>query len=139
MLAEVMRALPREHAEKQAIMAVYAGTATAFLSLGLAIELPQSFLPIALAAELLALSWINTKVNVRALRALVALLGVLFGVALLPDLSRLVFDTKIIITLLGVVAGKIESVLLAASPILYLGLPALMLGGASTFFAPRAR
>ncbi|HNQ91881.1 MAG TPA: DUF2339 domain-containing protein [Alphaproteobacteria bacterium] len=65
------------------IVAAYASTATAFLSAGMAIELPHSYLPAAFAAEAAALLWIYRYVPIAftqkiavALTSLVVLLNI---------------------------------------------------------------
>jgi uncharacterized membrane protein len=89
-LQNIMQHVPSDHPQKQHLMAIYAATSTAFLSIALTIELPQEFLSVAFAAQLLAITWINTKVEVKALRTIVGILACVFGFLLIPQILLLV-------------------------------------------------
>ena len=89
-LQEVMRDVQDDHPQKQHLMAVYAGVAAAFLAIGLTIELKREFLSVALAAEALAITCINMRVNIKALRPITAALACVFGIVLIPQLLLLV-------------------------------------------------
>lgn len=73
---------------KQRLLTVFTLTATAFLFIGCAIELDTKFLTIALSAEILAISWINGYVQIKALRPIAGGLAVVFGILLFPDVFR---------------------------------------------------
>lgn len=80
------------HSETQVrhrLQAIFSVAATALLSIGLAILLHQEYLAFAVATEILALCWINTRVDIPALRYIVQGLSALFALLLLPDLTRL--------------------------------------------------
>lgn len=71
------------------LQAIFAATATALISIGLAILLHQEFLSFAIAAQILAICWINTRVDIPALRWIAQALAIVFAVLLLPVLSFL--------------------------------------------------
>jgi len=90
----VIQILNRFHGEegtKQHLLTAYTLTATAFLSIGLALGLNEEFLTIALATEILAVSWINGYVNIKALRFLAGLLAALFGILIIPQILFKIF------------------------------------------------
>jgi uncharacterized membrane protein len=74
----LLNAIPSTYGQKQNILALYVGTATAFLSIALSIEIDPQFLPIAFAFQFLALSAIYTKVNIPNIRYFIATLAGLF-------------------------------------------------------------
>jgi len=71
---------------KQKILTIFTLTSTAFLSIGLTIELDHEFLTIAIASEILVLSWINNHVEIKILRALTGILAIVFGILLVPKI-----------------------------------------------------
>jgi uncharacterized membrane protein len=76
-----------EKTQRQLLQAVFAATATALLSLGFTILLTQDFLPTAIAAEILALAWIGTRVDIPPLREIALALSVVYaGLAVLAAL-----------------------------------------------------
>jgi uncharacterized membrane protein len=89
-LQNIMREVPDDHPQKQYLMAIYAATGTAFLSIALTIELPHEFLSVAFAAQLFAITWINIKVDVKALRYIAGILACVFGFLLIPQILLLV-------------------------------------------------
>ena len=88
--ARVLREVPGERPDKQALLAVFAGTATAFLSLGLAVELKRDFLAVAIAGEMFALAWIGTWLEIKALRYFAAALASVFAFLLFPQILLLI-------------------------------------------------
>jgi Predicted membrane protein len=86
-LGHIMRILPGDHEDKQKILAVYAATVTAFVSIAAAIVLPSDFLPVALAAQLFAVAWLNGKLDVTALRPLGGILAGVFAALLACKLT----------------------------------------------------
>lgn len=89
-LWNIITEVPHEHPQKPHLTALYAATCTAFLSFALSIELPREFLSVAFAAELCAIAWLNTKLELKALRAIVGILAGVFGFLLLPQILLLV-------------------------------------------------
>ena len=107
----MMRDVPKEHPQKQHLLALYAALITAFLSIALTIELEREFLSVAFAGEILAIAWINTRVDIRALRFIVMILAGVFGFLLLPEVQ----DYRPIVN----------------APFFHLGLPALFFLGSA--------
>jgi uncharacterized membrane protein len=121
--ARVLKKAPGE----QALLAVFSGTATAFIALGLAMELRRDFLSVAISAEMLALAWIGVWLEIKALRYFAALLAGVFAFLVSPQLLFIVeltayslFETELRLQ---------ETIPLVASPIFQLGLPAAFFGG----------
>jgi len=109
--------------QKQHVLAVCAATCTAFVSVALTIELPYEFLSVAIAAQLLAISWINTRVDISALRYIAAILAGLFAFLLIPQILLLVQ-----LSAYSLVEAKLrlqEGVPIVDWPLFQLGLPAL--------------
>jgi len=79
-----------DHPERNKMLALYAGAASGFIALGLVIDIPYEFLSVALAFELLALSWIQTRVDIPALRRIIACVAIVFAVPLFPQMVALV-------------------------------------------------
>ena len=71
---------PNEESSKQQLLAIFAATSCAFLTMSFLIVLPQEFFPIFFAAQILALSWINNGVDVKALRKIANVCLVIFGI-----------------------------------------------------------
>jgi uncharacterized membrane protein len=126
---EVMRKLPLEGAPKNYSIAAFAATATAFVSIGLGIELERDFLPVAFAAEVLALAWIMTRIAVPGLRQIAIVVAIVFAILLAPQLLLLLQLAIFSITHLD--AGLHETPPIVAWPLFQLGVPALFFGGAS--------
>jgi uncharacterized membrane protein len=112
---------------RQRLQAVFAATATALLSVGFAIMLHQDYLPFAIAAELFALGWIATRVDIPVLHRIAAALAVLYAVLIIPDLIRLpgdIFDAWL--------PRRADSQWISTMRVLFrLALPGMLLGGAS--------
>ncbi|MEQ1867121.1 MAG: DUF2339 domain-containing protein, partial [Micropepsaceae bacterium] len=115
----------------QKLLAQFSLTATAFLSLGLAVEFARPALAIAIAGQTLAVAWINTRVDIRILRWIVGGLGALFVWLMLPQIAE-PLDFAIRMTL-GLSAEGVVSVPLALHPMLHLGAPSVLFGLASYF------
>jgi uncharacterized membrane protein len=81
--------LESETQRRNIIQAIFAATATALLSIGFAILLHQEYLPFAIAAELLAVSWIATRVEIPALRYLSIALVAIYAFLISPDVLSL--------------------------------------------------
>ena len=105
------------------------GVVAAFLSIGLTVELKREFLSVAFAAEVLAVAWINTKIDIKALRWIAALLACVFGFLLLPQ-----FILVVQLTAFSLVEAKLylqEGIPIVNWPFFQLGLPALCFMSAS--------
>ncbi len=115
----------------QKLLAQFSLTATAFLSLGLAVEFDRPALALAIAGQTLAVAWINMRVDIHILRWIAGGLGALFVWLMLPQLVE-PLDFAIRMTL-GIATEGIEAVPLAMHPLLHLGAPSVMFGLASYF------
>jgi uncharacterized membrane protein len=120
------RALKKAPGE-QALLAVFSGTATAFIALSLAMELRRDFLSVAISAEMLALAWIGVWLEIKALRYLAALLACVFAFLVSPQILLLVQLTAY--SLFEAELRLQDTIPLVASPIFQLGLPAAFFGG----------
>ena len=123
MLLNLVTHGPGDYDRKQHLLAVYAGVVAAFLSIGFTIELKREFLSVAFAAEVLAVAWINTKVDIKVLRWIGALLACVFGFLLIPQ-----FILVVQLTAFSLVEAKLylqEGVPIVNWPVFQLGLPAL--------------
>ncbi len=122
-LQNILKEVEESHPQKQHLMAIYSGMGTAFLSIALSIELPREFLSVAFAAQFFAITWINTKINVKALRCIAAILACVFGFLLIPQFLLLVQ-----LTVYSLIEARLvlqNSVPIVNWPIFQLGLPAL--------------
>ncbi len=122
-LQKIIRDVPADHPQKQHLMAIFAGASTAFLSTALTIELPRDFLSVAFAAQLFAMTWINTKVDVKALRIIVGVLACVFGFLLIPQILLLVQLT--IYSLVEAQFSVQRGIPIVNWPTFQLGIPAL--------------
>lgn len=77
--AEIKKNYAGEALLKDHLLAIYASIASAFISLGAAIELPWSYISLAIAAQLLFTAWIYTKVNINFLPKIMLALSVIFA------------------------------------------------------------
>lgn len=117
---------------KQTLLAIMVLTAVAFFSIGIMILLRENMLPVAFATQVLAISWINTKVDINALRPVSGLLTVVFIVLLVPQLLSFI---GLILNSLDTQGATVNPFpVIAASPLLQLGVPAMMFGYASWIF-----
>ena len=109
---------------KQQLLAVLAASASSLFSLALFIELEREFLSVAVATEMLAIAWINRRVDIKALRAIVAVIAIVFGLLLLPQIILMVQ-----LTAYSLVEAKLRlqtSVPIVQWPLFQLGLPAAL-------------
>lgn len=108
----------------QQILAIFVLTAVTFFSLGIAIILKQEYLPIAFAAQICAISWINTKTQINALRPAASILLGVFILLLIPQL--LILANLIVNSIFEFTLDKSPSFAIANSPVFQLGLPAVL-------------
>ncbi len=122
-LTEILNHVQETDHHRQPLLAIYSATATAFLSIGLTIELHRDFLSIAIAAELLTIAWLNTKLDIKMLKPIAGLLACLFGLLLLPQIFLLIE-----LTAYSIAEAKLElqdGVPIVNWPMFQLGLPGL--------------
>jgi len=121
-LQNVMFKTPDTHPQKQHLMAVYAAISSAFLSIALTIELSHEFLSVSFALQLLAITWINTKVNVKALRYIAGIIACVFGILLIPQIF---FLNSLVMHSLFETHISSQNIPIVKWPVFQLGLPAL--------------
>lgn len=132
---QVFVKVPREAAFKQHLLAMFCLVTTALISIGLTIELKREFLSVAVAAEILAVAWIATRVEIPSLRQIAILLMLAFGALLLPQIVLLA--ALAVFSLFGISLDIGGYVPLVNWPFFQLGLPAVMLVGASWYLRQR--
>ena len=120
--------LYQHEAHKNHLIGIFAATATAFIAIGLTIELERDFLPVALALELLALCFIGWRIRIEAFRYISMALALAFLLLMLPQMFLLLHLVE------SSVIGQIPpsgTPAIVKWPIFQLGLPALMFMGSS--------
>jgi len=127
---------PGGQANRQLMLGQFALTAIALMTTGLLIEISIDDLPIAMAGLLVAVTFMHARADVTALRpAAIALTALLIFLSL-PQFAPLIVYASRVIT------GQPLPILILlppiiASPIIYLGAPALLLAAASWFARSR--
>ncbi len=122
---EVLNKFAGEQKVKNELVAGFAATATAFISIGLAVELKYNFLPMAISMQMLAVSLIYTRLRVPALRAITLILAGAFGVLMLPEAFSVL--GLILDSLFSTVPyGTGNSLASVNTPLVQLGIPAAM-------------
>ena len=121
--------LQSETGRRHILQGIFAATATALLSLGFAILLHQERLPFAIAAEVLALGWIGTRVDIPALRHIALALSVFYGGLILVDAVPMLLD----VFTTWKAAPNESAAHLTANAVFRFALPAAMLAGAAQF------
>ena len=119
----------RHEAHKNSLLGIFAATATAFISIGLTIELDRDFLPVALALEILALCFIGRRVRIEAFRHISMALGLAFLLLMLPQLFLLLHLAQS--AMIGQAPHLSDIPAIVKWPLFQLGLPALMFLGSS--------
>ena len=121
---------------KDRVLAAFALATTAFVALGFFVELEREFLSVAIAAELLAVTWVAGRTQIAALRPIAALLGLVFAFLLLPQILLLV--QLAFYSLLDVRLDLQETIPLVEYPLFQLALPAVFFLGAATLLRRQA-
>lgn len=134
-VARIIKKLPDDAPSKQTLLAIFSGTATAFIALGLTIEMHREFLSVAIAGEMLALAWIGLWLEIKALRYYAALLAGVFAFLLLPQILLLIelaaiglFETEL---------RFLDMVPIVRWPLFQLGLPSLCFAGTAYLLRSR--
>lgn len=130
-LRRLMVDIPNDHPQKAHVLSIYAAQATAFITLALTIELEREreFLSVAVALQVLGLAWITTRVDIQRLREIAAVVAVVFGVLLIPQILLLIQ-----LTAYSLVEAQLrlqEGIPMVNWPIFQLGVPAIAFLGAS--------
>ena len=132
----VFQTFQTDHPERNKILALYAGAASGFIALAMVIEIPVEFLSVAIALELLALSWIYTRLDIPGLRRIIALVAVGFALLLIPQMIAMMQ-----ISTWALLEQKIystRSLPLVDWPLFQLGIPAVCFALASILLRRRA-
>lgn len=128
-LATTIRTQIKDSQLQQYLLAIFTATATAFISLGLAIEMEREFLSVALAGEVLALAWINRRVNIHAMRPITAVVAGVFAFVLLPQILLLIQLSAY--SLVGARLHLQDTIPIVEWPWFQLGVPAALFAGAA--------
>lgn len=123
--------LAADNMHKQHIMSTYAVTIAAFLSIVFAIEIPNDFLTIAISAEIMAIAWIKTKINIKALK-FVAI--ILYSIAVFLLIPQILIAIQLGAYSLIEIKLYFQELSLVSYPILQLGVPAFFFGVSSYLF-----
>jgi uncharacterized membrane protein len=102
-----------DEAASQNLLAIFALSASAFLSVAFFTMLESKFLPVFFAVQILAISWINNKVKVDALKNIAQINGVIFAILTLPEIFFLSSEGSIFYLGLPAIAIFISSQLFA--------------------------
>ncbi|MGH1402855.1 MAG: DUF2339 domain-containing protein [Alphaproteobacteria bacterium] len=117
--------------EQENVLGIASLMATVFITLALTIELEREFLSVAVAAEVLAVAWISTRIPLAAFRLIAKLLSCVFGFLLIPQILLLLQLTAY--SLVEVQLHLQESVPIVDWPLFQLGIPAAMFVGAAYY------
>jgi uncharacterized membrane protein len=121
---DVQAKLPRTHPEKSYLLAIYTLTASAFISIGLSIELPIDFLPLAIAGQTLAVAWVNRRTDIAILRPLTLILLTVFGFLMLSQWILLLELSLFSVSHLSL--GFVNTASLLHQPWLQVGIPGVL-------------
>lgn len=133
--ARVFRHFEGDEKVRDRLLALFSLMTTAFISIALLIEVHKDFLPVAFAAEMMAVCWVASKIDIKALRRIAGILFCVFLALLAPQLL-LLFDLAVhSLVGLRVSSGMPQ---IAKDPLFQLGLPMLMAGASSWFLRLRA-
>jgi uncharacterized membrane protein len=109
------------------ISGIFAASITAIITIALAIEVHENFLPIAIAGEIFAISLINLKVNIKYLKYLTLVLAGFFALLLIPQILLLIQLS--FYSLLEMRINLQGSLPLVNQPLIQLGIPAALFAG----------
>ncbi len=123
-------------AQKEHLVAIFAVAATALVSLTLVVVLDEKNLPLAFAAEVLAVAWIYVRTEIKVLRPVTGIVALIFGGLLIPQILLLVQLTAF--SLIEVQLPLQQTVPIVEEPLIRLGLPALFFVGAAIFLRRKA-
>lgn len=121
----------RSYQYHQHLLTLLIVLATFFITLGLTIEISSQFMPIALSAEILVIAWLNYATRITQLRKITPILIILFVYFMLPDIN--LYQQRI---LNGLMTNSIPNInlIIFRQYWIDIGIPALMLMGASIYF-----
>lgn len=114
---------------KQHLLTLFVLSTVAFIALGLTILLKQNLFGILFATLILTISWVNTKVDIKALLPIAGILTVILILILSPQL--LLFLNLACLSLIGEGVNISSMPIIAAKPLFQLGMPAMLLAYSS--------
>ena len=123
-------------AQKEHLIAIFAVAATAFVSLTLVVVLDEKNLPLAFAAEVLAVAWISVRAEIKVLRPVTGIVALVFAGLLVPQILLLVQLAAF--SLIELKLPLQQTVPLVEEPLIRLGLPAVFFVGAAIFLRRKA-
>lgn len=108
------------------LVAIYALAASAFISLGLCIELPWAYVPPAIAAQIASTAWIYQRTEIDFLKKIMLVLAVVFAAMNYEQI--LLFANIAYYGLAGEAPGGREvNLYILGAPLFKLGVPALLI------------
>lgn len=108
------------------LVAIYSLAASAFISLGLAIELPWAYVPLAIAVQVGATAWVYYCTGIKALKYIMYILTIVFVVMNYEQV--LLFGSIIFSSLVGETpSSRSMRSLILDVPLLKIGVPALLM------------
>lgn len=128
--AEVFRHFEGDPKLRDRLLALFCLMTTAFISIALTIEVHHDFLPVAFAAETLAVCWVASRIDIAALRRIAGILFTIFCALMLPQIGLL---SNVALYSLAGTSFSNHMPALVAHPLFQLGAPMLCLGLGSWF------
>jgi uncharacterized membrane protein len=125
--------LAGEEKIRQNLLAIFTITSTTFFSLAIAIFFEIKLWPIAVATQVLVISWINNKVDISALRKIAMFLSALFALLIFREIIAIV-DLALNSVIKSVVNDQYNLTMIK-NPLIYFGIPALEFVVAGLFFS----
>lgn len=115
------------------LTAMYALAATSFISLGLSIEMPREYLPLAFAAQTMATMWVYSRTGIDVLKKIALILT---GVFIALNYEQLaLFGGLSLSSMFGELPSRhLVSSAMLDMPLVRLGLPALFIGMTSLIY-----
>jgi uncharacterized membrane protein len=114
----------QDYPYRERLYAIFVIVATSFVSLALSIELDREFLSVSIAIQLLAMAWLNTKVSIKSLRPIIAVVACVFVLLLMPQIILMIQVTAY--SLVEATLRLQPSVPIVQWPLFQLGVPAVM-------------
>lgn len=123
------------HPAQERLLAVFIGTATAFLSTAVTIELDREFLSVVFAAQTVVLAWLNERIMVPALRKIIIAVLIGFVLILLPQLYA--YLELVRYSLLDMPLHHFSELPFVQWPVFQLGIPACLFLGTARLLQTR--
>lgn len=111
---------------RQHLVTIYCLTASAFISLGLAIEMPWAYMPLAFAGQIAATAWAYKRTDISCLKYIMYVLTLIF-IGLNYE-QLLLFSSVILSSLVGETPSRsYYSRFILENPLVNLGIPSVLL------------